>query len=179
LANEINEEIRNGVAKQVINKIQPILNNQEVLRQKYLELFNKIERNIQKIGIQNPQWNRTAAEARLNEWLPRVINKLQDEAVRWRLLAGVSGPVVVPNFWASDNLALQEFEQSFCSHIVIEVSKKRRVNKIAKWLYDFDYSDFVPFYSDDWEDVWFDEDKWLEWLHQQSNDPFEGVADEA
>ena len=180
LLNQTNKEIKNGVDQQTINKIQPILDNQDILRQKYEELFSKIESNIQRIGIQqDPQWSRTAAETRLNDWLPRVIKKLQDEEVRWRLLAGVSGPVVVPNFWASDNLALQEFEQSFCSHIVIEVSKKKRRNKIAQWLYDFDYSGFAPFHSDDWEEVWYDEDKWLEWLHQQSNDPFEGVAGEA
>ncbi len=180
LVNQTNEEIRNGVDQQLITKIQPILDNQNRLRDKYRELFSNIESNIKRIGIgQNMQWSRTAAETRLDDWLPRVINKLQDEAVRWRLLAGVSGPVVVPNFWASDNLALQEFEQSFCSHIVIELSKKRCTNKIAQWLWELDYSGFAPFHSDDWEEVWYDEDIWLEWLHQQSNDPFEGVDCEA
>lgn len=146
------------------------------LKNSYISLFDEVESTTRELGH---EWDKAKAIGRLDAWLTRVIKKLNNENNQTRLLAGVGGPAVVPDLWTGDELALQEFEQSFCSHIVIEVSKKRRVNKIARWLYDFDYSDFSPFYSDDWEDVWYDEDKWLEWLHQQSNDPFEGVAGEA
>jgi len=49
------------------------------------------------------------------------------------------------------------------------------------WGIDFNESPFQykRFGSEDWEDFWYDEDIWLEWLHQQSIDPFEDIAGEA
>ena len=159
------------------NKLQPILskNGKENLKKAYISLFDEVEKKTKELGY---KWDKNKAINRLDTWLIRVIEKLNNKNNQRRLLAGVGGPAVVPDLWTGDELALQEFEQSFCSHLVIELSKKRIFNRISQFLWNSDFNE-PPFGSDDWEDFWYDEDKWLEWLHQQSNDPFEGVADEA
>ncbi len=103
---------------------------------------------------------------RLYKWIPRLIEKLKDENNLSRLLAGVTD-TVVPDFWAGDEIALREFEQSFCSHIVLELSKSRIQNWVAQWLREFEFPEDI-----NWEDFWDDEEAWLEWLHGQSTDPF-------
>lgn len=172
---EVIKNIDNSV-KSKRSKITSILSEDGEARLKnaYIILFDEVEKKTRQLGH---KWDKNKAIKRLDVWLNRLIQKLNDKNNQRRLLAGVGGPAVVPDLWTGDELALQEFEQSFCGHIVIEVSKKRRVNEIAKRLYEFDYTNFAPFHSDDREDVWYDEDKWLEWLRQQSKDPFEEVAD--
>lgn len=177
LVEKAREEIAKGADQDAVKRIKPILDSEKILRQRYVELFDKIEGNIKKLGNGSKQWDRDKTQKKLEKWLSRVIKKLKDESVLRRLLSGVSGPVVVPNFWASDNLAAQEFEQSFCDHIVIEVSKKSKFNRIAQCLNEIEYSSFPSFDTDDWEQAWFDESKWLEWLHQQNSDPFCGLAE--
>lgn len=164
------------------DKLNPVLseNGKINLKNAYISLFNEVEKRTTKLGY---KWDKSRAIVRLDTWLTRVIRKLNDEDNQRRLLAGVGGPAVVPDLWTGDELALQEFEQSFCSHLVIELSKKKVFNKISQFLWDSDFNlpplQFEPFGSDDWEDVWYDEDRWLEWLHQQSKDPFVGLAGEA
>ncbi|MBF0233443.1 MAG: phosphatidylserine/phosphatidylglycerophosphate/cardiolipin synthase family protein [Desulfamplus sp.] len=164
------------------NRLDPVFseNGKVNLKNDYISLFDEVEKKTRELGY---KWDKDKAIKRLDPWLTRVINKLNDESNQRRLLAGVGGPAVVPDLWTGDELALQEFEQSFCSHLVIELSKKKVFNKISRFLWDSDFNEppfqYEPFSSDDWEDVWYDEDKWLEWLRQQSIDPFEGVAGEA
>lgn len=164
------------------DKLNPILskNGKINLKNSYISLFNEVENKTRELGH---KWDKDKAIKRLDPWLTRVIEKLNDENNQRRLLAGVGGPAVVPDLWTGDELALEEFEQSFCSHLVIELSKKRVFNKISKFLWESDFNEppfqYESFGSDDWEDFWYDEDKWLEWLHLQSMDPFEGIAGEA
>jgi hypothetical protein len=150
------------------------------LKNSYISLFDEVESTTRELGH---EWDKAKAIGRLDAWLTRVIKKLNDENNQRRLLAGVGGPAVVPDLWTGDELALQEFEQSFCSHLVIELSKNKVFNKISQFLRGSDFNEppfqYEPFGSDGWEDIWYDDDKWLEWLHQQSKDPFEGVAGEA
>lgn len=175
----IDEAIKNidDSIKSKKEKLEPIIskNGKEILKNAYISLFDAVEKNTKQLGY---EWDKNKAINRLDKWLTRVIEKLNDKNNQRRLLAGVGGPAVVPDLWTGDDLALQEFEQSFCSHLVIELSKKRVFNKISQFLRNSDFV-YKPFYSDDWEDFWYDEDKWLEWLHQQSIDPFIGIAGEA
>lgn len=163
-------------------KLSPVFsrNGTNNLKKSYIALFDEVERSTKNLG---QKWEKDKAIKRLDSWITRIVKKLNDENNQRRLLAGVGGPAVVPDLWTGDELALQEFEQSFCSHLVIELSKKRIVNKISQFLWNSDFNEpplqYKPFASHGWEDVWYDEDEWLEWLHQQSMDPFEGVAVEA
>lgn len=181
LTGEAIQNIEDSV-KSKRDKLSQILskNGTNKLKESYISLFDEVEKSTKNLGH---KWDKVKAIKRLDAWITRIVKKLNDENNQRRLLAGVGGPAVVPDLWTGDELALQEFEQSFCSHLVIELSKKKVFNKISQFLWDSDFNEppfqYEPFGSDDWEDVWYDEDKWLEWLHQQSMDPFEGVAGEA
>jgi hypothetical protein len=175
----VDEAIKNidDSVESKLSKVKSILteNGKKNLYNNYMSLFEEIEKNTKELGY---EWDKDKAIIRLGAWLNRVIEKLNDVSNQRRLLAGVGGPAVVPDLWAGDELALHEFEESFCSHVVIELAKKRVSNKIAQFLWDSDF-DGHDFGSDEWEDFWYDEDKWLEWLHEQRNDPFELVSDKA
>lgn len=181
LTGEAIKNIEDGV-KSKRDKLSQILskNGTNKLKESYISLFDEVEKSTKNLGH---KWDKVKAIKRLDAWITRIVKKLNDENNQRRLLAGVGGPAVVPDLWTGDELALQEFEQSFCSHLVIELSKKKVFNKIPQFLWDSDFNEppfqYEPFGSDDWEDFWYDEDKWLEWLHQQSMDPFEGVAGDA
>jgi len=82
---------------------------------------------------------------------------------------------------AGDEIALRDFEETFCAHIVIELSKSRVQNWVAQWLRNWqEYFEFGKGLAlqERWEESWDDEDAWCEWLHCCSSDPFAELPDQ-
>jgi len=168
----INKKIESTVQK----RIKPILDDKKKLKNKYLKKFDFIEKKINeynKVHGTNYEWDKNNAIKRIDKWLEKTLKKLQNDDQLKRLVSGVSGPVVVPDFWSGDLLALKDFEQSFCEHIIIELSKKSVKNWIAQWFRDyFEFPKNHPL-GQDWDEAWSDEDNWWSWLTKQDQDPFE------
>ena len=142
-------------------------------------IFNKIEENIQEFNNSNNtryNWDKRQAITRLNRWIPRIVEKLKDKKNLFRLLVGVN-ETIVPDFWAGDEIALSEFEESFCSHIVLELSKSHVKNWVAQWLRDeFEFGGSLNL-EINWDRYWDNDDEWLNWLRNQAADPFEKLPD--
>jgi hypothetical protein len=177
LSNLARDSIQKAVEAKQKEKIEPVLKNEHELITKFHVLFEKIEKNIQKFNKANNTkhaWNKNRTISRLEKWIPRIVTRLKDKKNLYRLLAGVN-ETIVPDFWTGDEVALREFEESFCSHLVLELSKYRVQNWVALWL-----RDEFEFHSDqslgsDWDGSWENEDAWLEWLYNQATDPFEDL----
>lgn len=176
LATLARDSIQEAIAKKQKAKIEPVLQNEGTLTKKFYTLFNEIEKNINKFNRTNNTryvWSKKQTITRLEKWIPRIVKKLKDKDNLYQLLAGVN-ETIVPDFWAGDEIALREFEESFCSHIVLELSKSRVQNWAVLWLRDI----FFKFESHQslgigWDDSWDNEEVWLEWLRRQASDPFE------
>ncbi|BCG47922.1 hypothetical protein GEOBRER4_n2773 [Citrifermentans bremense] len=166
----VNASRRDMVVEQVLTKA-------DELRFRFLTTFEVIEDNIREFNREHQtryRWDRKAASNRLDNWIPRVINKLKDKKNLQRLLAGVDD-AVVPDLWTGDEIALREFEESFCSHLVLEVSKSKITNMVALWLSDwYAFSEGLDL-SEDWDEARNDEDAWHAWLQTCLNDPFQGL----
>lgn len=168
------EDIKKSVATKRESKVEKILQNSGQLKKKFLTTFDKIEKNIERLNKNNRtrfRWDKGGAVKRLEKWLPRVLNRLADPRNMERLLAGVDD-TVVPDLWAGDEIALRDFEETFCAHIVIELSKLKVKNSVALWLRDyFEFGNGLAL-QERWEESWDDEEAWLEWLHSSVSDPF-------
>jgi phosphatidylserine/phosphatidylglycerophosphate/cardiolipin synthase-like enzyme len=178
---ETTKSINNKIESTVQKRIKPILDDKEKLKNKYLKKFDFIEERIDKFNKvhgTNYEWDKNNAIKRIDNWIEKTLKKLQNEDQLKRLVAGVSGPVVVPDFWSGDLLALKDFEQSFCEHMIIELSKKSVQNWIAQWFRDyFEFPENHPL-GQDWDEAWSDEDNWWSWLTKQDQDPFEKLPGE-
>jgi len=173
------DSIETATTKRLDTRIEPILSEKENLKKRFLKLFDKIEKNILKYNKSNHtrhKWNRHRAEVRLDKWISRVVEKLKNEQNRFRLLAGVD-ETVMPDLWTGDEIALREFEQSFCIHVVFELSKSRVKNWVALWLRDEMEYPGASSLQTDWDGSWDDEEAWLMWLRAQDADPFEMLPD--
>jgi len=181
LVEETQKSINEKIELTLRQRIKPVLEDKKSLRRKYLEKFEFIEGKINsynEVHRTNYEWDKSSAISRLDKWLGKTFKKLQNENQLRRLVSGVSGPVVVPDFWSGDLLALKEFEQSFCQHMVIELSKKSVQNWIAQWFRDcFEFPENHLF-RQNWDEAWEDEDNWLLWLTNQAQDPFEELPRE-
>lgn len=177
LVEQAQDHIKKALATKQESRIEKILQNSRQLEKKFLATFTKIEMNIEQLNKKNRtrfRWDKAGAVKRLEKWLPRVLDRLADPRNMKRLLAGVND-TVVPDLWASDEIALRDFEETFCAHIVIELSKTRVKNRVALWLRDWqDHFEFENELAlkEMWEESWDNDKAWLEWLRSCSSDPF-------
>jgi hypothetical protein len=166
-------KIKETVITKTKSKIEPILDNTDNFIKIVHTHINEIEERIIKFNSENKteyRWDKQGTINRIDKRIPRILEKLKDDDNLFRLLAGVY-ETTVPDLWAGDEIALREFEESFCSHIVLELSKTRVQNWLAQWLREFEFSDLIRL-GTDWDSFWDDEEAWLEWLPSQSTDPF-------
>ncbi len=183
LVKRTQEHIKEAVATKRESKVEKVLQNSRQLEKKFFATFNKIEKNIDQLNKKNRtrfRWDKDGALKRLKKWLPRVLVRLADPRNMERLLAGVDDSVV-PDLWSGDEIALRDFEETFCAHIVIELSKSRVQNWVAQWLRDgqehFEFGNGLAL-QERWEESWDDEDAWHEWLHCCISDPFAELPDQ-
>lgn len=177
LVEQVQEHIKKSSETKRQSKVEKVLENSKLLEKKFLTTFDKIEKNIEQLNKKNRtrfRWDKDSAVKRLKKWLPRVLDRLTNPRNMERLLAGVDD-TVVPDLWAGDEIALRDFEETFCAHIVIELSKSRVQNWVAQWLRDgqehFEFGNGLVL-QESWEESWCDEEAWLEWLRRCTSDPF-------
>lgn len=183
LIEQVQEHIKKSAEIKRQSKVEKVLENSRLLEKKFLTTFDKIEKNIEQLNKKNKtrfRWDKDGAVKRLKKWLPRVLGRLTNPRNMERLLAGVDD-TVVPDLWAGDEIALRDFEETFCAHIVIELSKSRVQNRVALWLRDwqehFVFGNGLAL-QERWEESLDDEEAWLEWLRNCDSDPFAELPSE-
>jgi len=180
LEKEAKKRIESAVVARRETVVDTILRNAPLLRDRFHTTFDQIEKNVRRWNKENGtrfSWDKKATKERLDRWLPRVLGKLADPRNVDRLLAGVD-EAVVPDLWAGDQIAVRDFEESLCAHIVIEMAKTKVTNNAVLWLRDwYEFPEGLDL-EKTWDESWDDEDAWLAWLHRCTEDPFADLPDE-
>lgn len=161
--------------KPYFDKIKILLMDNEIeLEKAFLKVCRKIRKNLK----DNSDWdysNIKTAKKAWKSWRDTLLKKLNNENFYNRLILGVS-KVSPPDVW-NDDIASEEFENSFLDSIIYRWSKEAKQstsNKIAKIIafnLEGNNEDFDKFYSDT-EELKKEIEKWLKKYRDNDNNIF-------
>jgi len=130
LINILNEKEANR--KPYFKKIKKLLENHpEELEDAFIDVCNSIKNNLE--GMSWKYNDEAKARSAWKKWRKRVLKKFKNKTFYKRLVVGIA-KVSPPDIW-NDNLASEEFEDSFLDSIIYYWSKEytRKIAKIIAW----------------------------------------------